>query len=130
MQRFLTAVNKVHNSFGKKKGLFREQETQNVSQLFIKDDKKYYQIELNQILFVEGYGNYIKLHLEDQTIVSHQTLSSFKEKLPQKKFIQIHKSFIVSRDRIEFIEGNRVSIQQKLLPIGQTYKLNVSKLFQ
>ena len=66
----------------------------------------------------------------DRIIVSHQTLTSFTHNLPENQFIRVHKSFIISIDKIVLIEGNRILIQDHKIPIGKMYKLNVNRLIK
>ena len=128
--RFVKAVNKVYDLSAIASDSFHVQDSLNVKKIFIKDDKKHRQITLSNILFIEGYGNYVKIHMIDKMIVSHQTLSSFTNILPENQFMQVHKSFIISKDKIDLIEGNRISIQQHNIPIGKVYKMNVNKMIK
>ena len=99
------------------------------STLFLKGDKKFHQIQWDHILFVEAYGHYTKVYLQDEMILSNQKISALEELLPNDQFLRVHKSFIVATDKIKFIEGNRLTIQEHEIPIGQTYKNLVSKLY-
>ena len=99
------------------------------STLFLKGDKKFHQIQWDHILFVEAYGHYTKVYLQDEMILSNQKISALEELLPSDQFLRVHKSFIVATDKIKFIEGNRLTIQEHEIPIGQTYKSLVSKLY-
>lgn len=128
--RFVKSVNKVYESSSSLLKPSPKSEILDSSKIFIKDDNKYYQIKLDDILFLEAYGNYVKIYLKDKMIVSHQTLSSFTSTLPDNQFIRVHKSFIVSTDKIESIEGNRIKIQKHEIPIGKMYKLNISQLIK
>lgn len=126
--RFVKAVNKVQGlDINTIKQTDVSQNYQE-SKIFIKEDKRFHQIDLRDILFIEAYGNYVKLHLSEKVIVSHQTLISFSKSLPDDQFIQVHKSFIVSVNKIQLIEGNRIYIQEHKIPIGKMYKFNVNKL--
>lgn len=98
------------------------------NRFFIKGDKKYHQISVDEILFIEAYGNYTKLFLHDEMIISHEKISGFETYLPQNEFLRIHKSFIVAIDKVHTIEGNRMCIQEHKIPIGQTYKSQVNTL--
>ncbi len=130
-QRFLSAVNKVSESLTKPTtNQGRNLETSESSNIFIKDDKKHHQIKLSDILFLEAYGNYVKVHLENQTIITHQTLTSFAELLPSNLFVRTHKSFIVAIDKIEVIEGNRIKIKNHQIAIGKMYKININRLIK
>ena len=99
------------------------------SRLFLKGDKKYHQIHLDNILYIEAYGNYSKVYLKDEMIVSHEKISHFEELLNAANFLRVHKSFIVAINKIKFIEGNRILINDHKIPIGQTYKSNINKLY-
>ena len=97
--------------------------------LFLKGDKKFHQIQWDNILFIEAYGHYTKVYLKDEMILSHQKISSFEELLPNDQFLRVHKSFIVAIEKIKFIEGNRLTIEEHEIPIGQTYKNHLNRLF-
>ena len=128
--RFVKSVGKVYDSLSVKSKPIQNTETVEDSKIFIKEDKKYHQIKLKDILFIEAYGNYVKINMVDKMIVSHQSLTSFTHNLPENQFIRVHKSFIISIDKIELIEGNRILIQDHKIPIGKMYKLNVNRLIE
>ena len=128
--RFVKSVSKVSDALSIKASPIQNTETMEDTKIFIKEDKKYYQIKLKDILFLEAYGNYVKINMVDKVIVSHQTLTSFTHNLPETQFIRIHKSFIISIDKIELIEGNRIHLRNHKVPIGKMYKLNVNRLIK
>ncbi|BDS15211.1 LytR/AlgR family response regulator transcription factor [Aureispira anguillae] len=128
-ERFVKAINKVA-ALGNHPNT-RQQQTTNKSnpqRIFLKGDKKHYQIELDKILYLEAYGNYTKVQLTNQVITTNATLTSYEKTLPASQFMRIHKSFIVAIPNISIIEGNRIKIGLKELPIGQTYKRIVQQL--
>jgi DNA-binding LytR/AlgR family response regulator len=90
--------------------------------IFIRSNKKTYKINISEICYVEGLGDYIQVHLANQKIVSNIAMKKMLEILPPKKFIRIHKSFIIAIDKMELIEGNTVIINKKRLPIGNSYR--------
>ncbi|AXT19628.1 response regulator [Flavobacteriaceae bacterium AU392] len=126
-ERFLKAINKVQflgsKSIGTSKNDLHEE------QLFIKSDKKLHQIYINDILYIEAYGNYCKVHLEDEIIVTLQKISDFERSL-SFDFIRIHKSFIVSKQKIKSIEGNIIHLNNRQIPIGLTYKSVIKTIFK
>lgn len=129
-QRFLSAIQKVSESMPKvidKKEVVMSEKK--ISHIFLKDDKKHIQVKISDILFLEAYGNYVKVHLENSLLITHQTLSSFTEILPTDQFIRVHKSFIIAIHKIALIEGNRITIGDHKIPIGQTYKSVVNTLY-
>ncbi len=92
--------------------------------LFIKSNKKTIKIKYADILFIEGLGDYIKIHLSNEKHVTNLSMKKIFGLLPEKQFYRIHKSFIISIDKIENIEGNMVSINGMKLPIGNSYRQN------
>ena len=128
--RFVKSVSKVSDALANKPISLQNFENTVDTKIFIKEDKKYYQIKLKDILFIEAYGNYVKIYMVDKMIVSHLTLTSFTHNLPESQFIRVHKSFIISIDKIELIEGNRIHLQNHKIPIGKIYKLNVNQLIK
>ena len=127
--RLVKAVNKVSET-QTTKTIIKDvpSSTDNTTRFFVKGDKKHHQIDLNDLLYIEAYGNYTKLFLKDEMIVSHEKISHYEDLLNTANFLRVHKSFIVAIDKIKFIEGNRILINEHKIPIGQTYKSSINKL--
>lgn len=128
-ERLVKAVNKVVQTQQKTTEIKEISTSESGHRFFIKGDKKYHQIASDDILYIEAYGNYTKLFFKDEMIVSHEKISIFEDLLPQNSFLRVHKSFIVAIDKIKLIEGNRIHIETSIIPIGQTYKNSVNKLY-
>ena len=133
-ERLLKAVNKAIAQETSKNTNLTPTNSQNLSythRFFIKGDKKYHQVNATDILFIEAYGNYTKIVLTtEELIVCHEKISSFDELLSNDYFLRVHKSFIVAIDKIKIVEGNRIIMSNHhIIPIGQTYKNYVSKLY-
>jgi len=129
--RFLKAINKTISTSENKNNeptLPASEITADTSSFFLKGDKKHHQVHFNDLLFIEAYGHYTKVYLVNKMVVSHQKISSFENILPKSNFIRTHKSFIVAKNKINQIEGNRILINEHKIPIGQTYKGNISEL--
>src|SRR5688500_725004 len=90
--------------------------------LMLMADKKMHKTSYNDILFAEGMGDYVKVHTTSKILVVHITLQKLQEQLPVDNFLRIHKSFIISLARLEYIEGNMAIINKQQVPIGQTYR--------
>ena len=128
--RLVKAVNKVSDTQTTKTIIKDVSNNETTStRFFVKGDKKHHQIDLNDLLYIEAYGNYTKLFLKDELIISHEKISHYESILDDGSFMRIHKSFIIRLDKIKFIEGNRILIDEHKIPIGQTYKSIVSKLY-
>lgn len=92
--------------------------------IFIKSDgkNKFQKLFLNEILYLESLQNYVCIHTLKQQIITHSSLKNVIESLPEKDFIQIHKSFVVALKQIESTDSFSVFINAKELPIGATFK--------
>lgn len=97
-------------------------------QIFIREDRKARQVSLHQIHLVEAYGNYCKVHLAHETILTPEKVSHFEATLPKPDFLRVHKSFIVSKKHIKAIEGNKMNVLDRYIPIGQTYITEVKNV--
>ncbi len=126
--RLVKAVNKVSEAQVTKTIVKEVSNEVTTKRFFVKGDKKHHQIDLNDLLYIEAYGNYTKLFLKDEMIVSHEKISHYETMLTDGDFLRVHKSFIVAINKIKFIEGNRILINEHKIPIGQTYKNSVTKL--
>lgn len=98
--------------------------------LFVKGDKKVHQVRVSDILYLESYGSYVKMHLKEELIITLERLSNYESRLADQGFIRIHKSYLIPVNKIEVIEGNELSIAGQKLPIGAVYRHNVNELFK
>jgi two-component system LytT family response regulator len=121
-ERFLKASYKAKDYFD-----VRERPNHAVPYLFLKADGKLEKVFFEEILFIEGMENYVVVHMPDRKIVTHSTIKAMLEKLPDQKFIQTHKSFIASLDKVDSIAGNTLYIQKHQVPIGRTLRETVMK---
>lgn len=98
--------------------------------IFLKGDKKYTQVNLNDILYIEAAGNYTKVVTTKEELVVREKISTMITTLPASEFLQVHKSFAVAIPHINSIEGNRLLVQGHKIPIGKLYKMNVNELIR
>lgn len=129
-ERFLKAVNKVVGSTTSYKPDSSEENKAVTNQIFLRQNKSYIQVDLNTILFIEASGNYIKVVTSTDTITVREKISDMLESLPSSEFLQVHKSFAISKTHISSIEGNRIYIEDYTIPIGKMYKTNVNELLK
>jgi DNA-binding LytR/AlgR family response regulator len=94
------------------------------SSIFIKVDRKLLQLKLADISFFEAYGNYVKVWVNEEVYLTPRTLSSFEEQLVDNPdFIRLHKSYIIQKSHINFIEANIIKMNnQQSVSIGKSYK--------
>lgn len=95
--------------------------------IFIKSNKKAIKVHFSEINFIEGLGDYIKIHTNKQKIVTNLSMKKMLTLLPSNQFFRIHKSFIVCLNKIEQIEGNLVKIQNSKIPVGNNYRTDFFK---
>ncbi|HEY4787758.1 MAG TPA: LytTR family DNA-binding domain-containing protein [Bacteroidales bacterium] len=92
--------------------------------LFLKSEYKIRRINFNDILYVEGLKDYIKIFLvnEPKPILTLNTIKSLESKLPANKFMRVHRSFIVNLERVQTVERFRIVFGQEYIPVGDQYK--------
>ena len=95
--------------------------------MFIKSDSKLIQIRLNEILWIEALGNYMRVHTEKEKHTILSTMKDIISKLPSKDFVRVQRSFIVRFDKIQSIEDNYVVMLDKEIHIGKAYKDEFNK---
>jgi DNA-binding LytR/AlgR family response regulator len=122
-ERFLRAVNKYQD-------LIQASSSAASGFILLQADKKLHRIEHDDILFIEAMGDYVKVHLPGKAIVVHYTLQKLQDELPAEKVFRVHKSYLISQQHIEYIEGNFVVINKVQIPIGQTYRMAFLALLQ
>lgn len=121
-ERFLKAVNKVLNKKELQVNNSKDQEV-----IWLKAEKKNNRILINDILYVEAVGDYVKVKTLHGQLIIHETMHGILDRLKDFGFIRVHRSFIISPDKIDFIEGNRVSIKNESIPVGQAYRENLEE---
>ncbi|MDY8135904.1 response regulator transcription factor [Aquimarina sp. 2201CG5-10] len=127
-ERFLKAVNKAVTSPSKAPaGINVTPETTEKS-IFLRSNKKYTQVLLNDIQYIEAAGNYAKVITTNETITIREKIPDLLLSFSSDDFLQVHKSFAVAKRHIKSIEGNRIQIGTNIIPIGTTYKTNVIKM--
>jgi DNA-binding LytR/AlgR family response regulator len=96
----------------------------NTQFLFLKSEYKIRRINFNDILYIEGLKDYIKVFTagEDKPLLSLNSIKSLEQKLPEEKFMRVHRSYIVNLDKIETIERSRIVFGKVYIPVSDQYK--------
>jgi DNA-binding LytR/AlgR family response regulator len=132
-ERFLKSVNKIllPKNIDFINGNSEENITAQPTFIFFKADKKIFKYYLADILFIEGSGNYIKVHTQnDKPLMVLDKLTDLLEKLPPKQFLRVHKSFIINISHLTRIEGNMLFIRDKEIPISNTFKKELEEIIK
>jgi len=98
--------------------------------IFVKTEHKIQKIYLDEILYIEGLKDYISIFTKEERIITLQNMKKMEEALPSPPFIRVHKSYIVALDKIDSIERSRIQIEDKVIPIGDTYRDYFFKLIE
>lgn len=119
---FLQAANKALEWFKLKSA--ENNETVTANSIFVKSGYRMEKIELDSILYVENQKDYVKFHLENvkEPVSSLMSMQSLEEKLPDKQFMRVHRSFIVNLDKIKTIERNCIVFGKEYIPVSESYK--------
>lgn len=125
LERFIKAVNKAQEQLDLQQKE-RPEEHSSESYFFVKADKKLIKVNFDEIVYIEGLKDYVIIRLENQRVITLQTMKSLEDKLPLNRFKRIHRSYIVNIDKIEAIVGNMIEVMEKNqprhLPIGKNYR--------
>ena len=121
-ERFLQAIDKIEQKTPNK---ISEQDY-----LFVKTENRLEKINLKEILFIEGMGDYRRIHLPTKKIMTLQTFTEYEKIIPSNTICRVHKSYMVSIQQIESIERNRIKIKDELIPISETYKNRLFELIK
>ncbi|HMG67362.1 MAG TPA: LytTR family DNA-binding domain-containing protein [Chitinophagaceae bacterium] len=132
-QRFLKAVNKVLQldlTDSKKNAIPTLAGKENKNDfIYLRNDRKNIRVNFEDILFVESLKNYIKIVTKDKTIVTKYSISTLEVALPSS-FIRIHRSFIVSKNKIESLTHNFIQVGKYELPVSRSYGHEVEKVLK
>jgi len=107
--------------------------TNNISSdlfVYVKENKRYVKITFSDIVYIEGFSEYIKIYTQDKRVITKLSLAWMEEQLPDDEFVRIHKSYIVALNRIEAFTANSIEVANKELPIGRSFKNSVARVLQ
>lgn len=128
-ERFLKGVNKVLQLNLQNNSVSSENHAGTSPPfLYFRSNRKMVKVLLDEILYIEGLNDYIRIVTVPKTIISKHVLSSLEDMLPANSFIRIHKSFIVAINKIESFNADSVEIGKKEIPIGRLFKFNLGKI--
>jgi len=124
--RFLQAVNKANDFYN----FYHRQESALQQFIFIRADYSLIKIMLEDILYVEGLDDYLKIFLKDRKpVVARLTMKGMLEKLPASDFVRVHRSFIVPVKRIERLRNKSLLVAGREIPVGSSYEEDFKKVF-
>lgn len=117
--RFSKAITKVMERLSRSEG---KNITPADGHILLKADKKFFRVEFSNLVYLTAYGDYVKVFTRERMLVVKTRLSQLESQLPSERFMRIHRSSIISLDKIDYLEGNQVNIGGEILPIGASFK--------
>ncbi len=121
LERFEIAFRKIKNALAIRPKANAVEDAPDIGEdLYINIDRRLIKLKFNEILFIEAKGDYIEIKTDKEPFRVHTTLKKIKEKLPEKTFLQIHRSFIINFKKIIDIEDNSVLIEKSVIPISRS----------
>ncbi|MEL7145138.1 MAG: LytTR family DNA-binding domain-containing protein [Bacteroidota bacterium] len=121
-ERNVGMITKEKKDLEKQESLQSIQKNDDSRHIFLKIDSLLVRFKLEDIYYIEAYGDYIKVHDAEKTHISYAKLKSIEEILPIGNFLRIHRSYIINIDKIDTLNQQNVQIRNKILPISLTYK--------
>ncbi len=136
---FQSSVNKEQSSVGSSQPSTGSENSETIISLtniqqqqldfiFVKTEYKIQKINLSDILYLEGLKDYVSIYTTNERILTLQTMKKMEEMLPSNRFVRVHKSFIVSLEKIETIERQRIFIGKNIIPVGDSFQKDFMKL--
>ncbi len=119
MSRFLQAIEKFKELWNTKTGVSKAGEA---DFFFVKDKGVMNKISLDDILYFEAMGDYVKVHVNQQSYMVHSTLKTIEQKIDPSAFLRVHRSYIISLNKIDRIEDGVVMIQKNGIPVADAYR--------
>ncbi len=114
--RFLQAVNKAQEN------IVHHTLDPQLEFIFVKTENRLEKIMLNEIVYIEGMRDYLRIHTVNKKIMTLQNFTELEKLIPAALVCRVHKSYMVALNKIDSIERNRIKIAQQLIPISDTYK--------
>ncbi|UYZ57619.1 LytR/AlgR family response regulator transcription factor [Hymenobacter latericus] len=121
LPRFVKACNKAHEQLQLRGGQAAPAAAPAKDYLFVKTGYEQVKVRYDDILYLEAAGNYVTFVLAGKSILTRMTINELVDLLPAQRFVRVHRSFIVAKDRIDRIERHQVSIGGKWVPLGASY---------
>lgn len=125
-ERFLKAVNKAKILLEKP-----EAETSSEDYFIVDNNQISVKIFYKDVLYIEAFGDYMKIHTTEKFYLQHVTLKALEEQLPKDRFLRVHKSYIVAIEKIKMLAKDGIILSNNIcVPIGQSYKERLREVFR
>jgi DNA-binding LytR/AlgR family response regulator len=124
-ERFLRSISKIYQL--KQPDEVLEQDGRKIQSydeayMYLKEDREMIKVFLKDILYIESLRDYVRVKTPGKQIVTYQKISYLEQKLPESKFIRVHRSFIIALDKVSSFSNTNVKLNTFDIPIGRNYK--------
>lgn len=127
-ERFLKAIHKAFAASSVKYAdTVPAEEKKSEAFVYFRADRKMVKVMLDDVLYIESMKDYIKIFTKQSVVITKQSISSVEAMLPEKEFIRVHRSYIVSLNRIKSFTTELIDVEKKEIPIGKLYKNDVMR---
>lgn len=121
-ERFVQAVGRVQTNLPERRAATTG------GFIFVKVESRLEKVTLREIIFIEGMRDYRKIHAAERRLLTLQTFAEFERQIPPNIICRVHKSYMVSLDKIDSVERGRIKIRDRVIPISETYREQFFKL--
>jgi len=125
LARFIKGCNKAYELYN-----YRNSGAETIDHLYIKTGYEQLKVYYEEILYVEASGNYVTFVLKDKNILSRSTFQETINLLPTDKFVRIHRSYLVSVNKIDKLERHQVTINGNKIPVSEAYLQNLTSILK
>ena len=122
--RFIQAIDKVRELLKAQSDNIELNEDEFI---FIRDSNVVKRLKLNDILYIEAMGDYVKLYTPQRFFAIHTTLKAVEQRLPSSRFLRVHRSFMVAIDKIDTIQEGVLIVHNKPVPVADAYRATLNK---
>ncbi|MDB5242566.1 MAG: two component transcriptional regulator, LytTR family [Spirosoma sp.] len=128
-ERFLKACNRAYELFRLQQGPVSVP-AQEPADFFVPVEYTQVKIEVSDITYIEGLGDYIKINISSvpKPVLTRMSIKAMEEKLPESAFVRTHKSYLVALRKITAVKRDFVCIGEKEIPVGEFYKENINRI--
>jgi DNA-binding LytR/AlgR family response regulator len=130
LERLIRSINRYHDRVTQRSGPKVSSSESSIQSITIYSDKKNYRVVTSSILYIEGLKDYAMVHTDKGRLITRQTLKNLEDILPDEDFIRVHRSYIVPFRRLDSWTSYSVSIKEKEIPVGRTYRKSIMQLLE
>src|SRR5688572_11979033 len=127
--RFMKAIGKYHQHLPKTNNDSTPNNAFEQAYLFVKVNREQVKVYFKNILYVESLKDYIKIVTKEKSYITYERLTNMEEKLPEGRFLRIHKSYIIALDKVKTFRNDNVRVADADLPVGRVYKKTFAEAF-